>query len=475
MAQGNIPDFMPIDSRTARILPWVVAIAFFMQTLDGTILNTALPGIATSMGVHPLRMHMVVIAYLLTVALCIPVSGWLADRFGIRQVFLASIAVFSVGSLACALSSSLWTLTASRVLQGVGGAILIPIGRLSVLRLYPRDQLVSILSFVTIPGLLGPLAGPTLGGLLVDYASWHWIFLINLPIGLIGILCTLRYMPDIPRLAGQAPFDRYGFLFFGSFMLTMTLALEGMGGYTLFSHDAILLSGISALSLVAYVVYSRRARTSLFPPRLFTVRHFSVGIAGNLLARFGLGAMPFLTPLLLQVGLGFSPLNAGLSMIPMSAGAIVAKSAVTPLINRMGFRALLVINTVLLGISLCSFALIDRNTPLFFSMFLFTLFGILNSIQFSAMNTITLIDLPDEQASSGNSLLSVIMQLSMSMGIAIATIILNRFSGIPAIASAMDINRAFACTYLSLGVMTMLSATIFSRVAPFAGKQCAVP
>ncbi|MDL2284393.1 multidrug transporter subunit MdtD [Oxalobacter sp. OttesenSCG-928-P03] len=466
-----MPDTIQIDARTARILPWVVAIAFFMQTLDGTILNTALPTMAESLNTHPLQMQGVVIAYMLTVALLIPASGWLADRFGIRRVFLAAIFVFTLGSLACAMSPTLDILIAARVLQGIGGAILVPVGRLSILRAYPRDQLVRILSFITIPGLLGPLVGPTLGGFLVSYASWHWIFLINLPVGVVGVICALRYMPAIPRAGALSPFDKFGFLFFSTFMLTLTIALEGIGEHSMAYTRLVLLLVAGFVSLAVYCFYARHSDNPLFSPALFRVRNFSVGIAGNLFARLGTGAMPFLTPLLLQVSLGFTPLKAGMTMIPMTLGAMAAKSVVTPLVSRLGFRTLLSINTVLLGSMIAGFSLISREMPYPLILLVFAVFGMINSMQFSAMNTITLLDLTDEQASSGNSLLSVIMQLSMSMGVAVAAAILGEFSGIRAALPSRDLAGAFRNTYLCLGFMAILSALVFYHVTPSAGKK----
>lgn len=460
-----------IDDRIARILPWVVAIAFFMQMLDGTILNTALPVMAESLQVYPLQMQSVVIAYMLTVALLIPVSGWLADRFGIRQVFLVAIGIFTLGSLACAVSPTLDILVASRVLQGVGGAILVPVGRLSILRVYPRDQLVRILSFITVPGLLGPLVGPTLGGFLVDYASWHWIFLINLPVGVIGFFSALKYVPVIPRAGKESAFDKIGFLFFSVFMLTITLALDGMGKARMPYAQLFMLLAAAFVSLAAYCLYACRARNPLFSPEILRVRNFSVGIAGNLFARLGNGSMPFLMPLLLQLGLGFTPLKAGMTMIPITLGAMAAKSMVTPLVNRLGFRWLLIINTVLLGMMIAGFSLIDKAMPYFLILLFFLFFGIVNSMQFSAMNTVTLLDLSDEQASSGNSLLSVIMQLSMSLGVAVAAAILSKFSGEHALLSTEGLASAFSSTYLCLGLMAVLSALIFCHVTPTAGRK----
>lgn len=459
-----------LDARTARILPWVVAVAFFMQMLDGTILNTALPTMARDLDANPLQMQSVVIAYMLTVAVIIPASGWLADKFGIRQIFLFAIGLFTLGSLACGLSPTLEIIVACRVMQGVGGALMVPVGRLSVLRAYPREQLVTIMSFITIPGLIGPLIGPTLGGFLVQYASWHWIFFINIPVGFLGIVATLKYMPYLPRGGELYPFDKTGFMLFATFMLAVTLGLEGIGELHLAYLPMILLIIFGLASLAGYVFYARASARPLFSPDLFSVRNFAVGILGNLFARLGNGAMPFLTPLLLQVGLGYSPMHAGLSMIPMTIGALIAKSVATPLVRRFGYRTILAVNTLSLGAMIALFSLIGRDTNYWLMLLIFTVFGVINSMQFTAMNTVTLVDLSDRQASSGNSLLSVIMQLSMSMGIAIAAAILGGFTGNATLAQGQDVIGAFAKTYLCLGFLAAISTVIFIHVSPDSGK-----
>ena len=465
-----MPDKPVLDPKTAKILPWVVAIAFFMQMLDSTILNTALPAMAHDLGTNPLRMQSVIISYMLTVALVIPASGWLADKFGIKQIFLFAIALFTLGSLACALSPSLNIIVGCRILQGIGGALMVPVGRLVVLRAYPREQLVTVLSFITIPGLVGPLIGPTLGGFLVQYASWHWIFLINIPVGIIGILATLKYMPYLTRGGDLHPFDTVGFLLFGTFMLTITLGLQGIGELHLAYTPMVLMMVFGLVCLVGYIMYSRWHPMPLFSPDLFKVRNFSVGILGNLFARLGNGAMPFLTPLLLQIGMGYSPMKAGMTMIPMTIGAVIAKSAATRLVNRFGYRLILTVNTLLLGAMIALFSTISKEMPFWLMLVIFTIFGIINSTQFTAMNTVTLVDLSEEQASSGNSLLSVIMQLSMSMGVAIAAAILSEFTdGIP-LTSAHDVITAFAGTYLCLGFLAAISTVIFIHITPDSGK-----
>ncbi|OCX97446.1 multidrug transporter subunit MdtD [Stutzerimonas kunmingensis] len=450
-----------LDARTARILPWLVAIAFFMQTLDGTILNTALPAMARDLAENPLRMQGVVIAYMLTVALLIPASGWIADRFGSRRIFVTAIVLFSVGSLLCALSASFNQLVASRVLQALGGALMLPVGRLVVLRAFPRSDFVRIMAFIALPGLVGPLLGPTLGGWLVEYASWHWIFLINLPVGVIGCIAALRFMPDL-KGPERVRFDTLGFLLFGAAMVLVTIALEGLGQMHMSHARVMLLLFGGAACMAAYWLRAGRIDAPLFSPKLFHTRSFAVGIFGNLFARLGGGALPFLLPLLLQVALGYSPAQAGMSMIPLALGAMAVKSLAKPIIDRLGYRRLLIGNTLLLGCLIASLATIDGQTPTWLLLVHLGLIGMVNSMQFTAMNTVTLVGLSHADASSGNSLLSVVVQLSMSLGVATAGALLGGFTVDDAQGS--EVLRAFQLTFLCVGGMAMLAAALFLQL-----------
>ena len=457
-----------LDPVTKRLLPWVVAIAFFMQTLDGTILNTTLPTMARDLGESPLRMQSVVIAYMLTVALFIPASGWLADRFGTRRAFLSAIVLFSLGSLLCALSPSLPWLTAARVLQGIGGALLLPVGRLAILRGFPRSELLKVLSFVTIPGLVGPLLGPPLGGWIVEVASWHWVFLINLPVGVLGVFASLRYMPDLRGETGQR-FDWPGFTTFSLGLVLVTLGLQGLGEHAIGAPLSILLVMGGLAAMAAYWVHAARAEKPLFSLTLFQIPTFSVGILGNLFARLGSGAMPFLTPLFLQVGLGYSPSRAGLTMVPIVLGAMLIKFFAEPVIRRFGYRRVLVVNTLLLGGFIAGFSLVDASTPHAAILVYLALFGVVNSMQFTAMNTLTLGDLDPVRASGGNSLLSVVMQLSMSLGVAAAGALLAAFATPIVIPIASDVGpsnllHTFHATYVCMGALSALAAGIFFQL-----------
>ncbi|TDP74315.1 multidrug transporter subunit MdtD [Roseateles toxinivorans] len=469
------PSPRPVLTPAARrFLPWVVALAFFMQTLDTTILNTALPGMARDLGENPLRMQSAVVAYMLTVALLIPASGWLADRFGTRTLFLWAIGLFSAGSLACALSSSLNMLVAARVLQGVGGALLVPVGRLTVLRAFPREEFLPVMTFIAIPGLVGPLIGPALGGLLVEYVSWHWIFLINLPVGVAGVLASLRFMPQL-KSQRAAPFDWGGYVLFSLGLMLLSVALQGFGEQMVGSAVAMVLLVAGVASMMAYWLHAARAPEPLFSMVLFTIPTYRIGIIGNVFARLGSGATPFLMPMFLQLGLGFSPSAAGLSMVPTVMGAMLTKTVAIKLIKRLGYRRVLVANTLALGAMIASFALVDRHTTHLWLALHLGLFGMINSMQFTAMNTLTLGDLDAATASSGNSLLSVVMQLSMSLGVATSSTLLLLFSGVGNVHSVLgagiDLVPAFHATYLAIGSMAALASFIFYQLRHHEGAR----
>src|SRR5471030_877105 len=469
-----MPNRPPLDPVTARWLPWVVAIAFFMQSLDGTILNTALPAMALDLAENPLRMQGVIIAYMLTVALLIPASGWIADRFGTKKIFFGAILLFSLGSLLCALSPNLTMLIGSRVIQGLGGALMLPVGRLVVLRAYPRSELVRIMGFITIPGLLGPLMGPTTGGWMVQYLSWHWIFLVNLPVGLIGCYAVWKFIPDL-RGTERTRFDGVGFLLFGASMVLITIAMEGLGELHLPHLRVMLLLFAGMACLAAYWLRAGHIENPLFAPSLFRTRTFAVGILGNLFSRLGSGALPFLVPLLLQIALGYTPSQAGMSMIPLAAAAMFAKSVARWLIERLGYRIILTGNTLLLGIFLAGIALVDAQTPYWLLLIHLAILGAINSLQFTAMNTVTLIDLDDASAASGNSLLSVVAQLSLSLGVACAAALLGGFTAQVSTGEVSSVLGAFQLTFLAVGVLAILASGIFLQLSPTDGRKSAPP
>ncbi|HSC85982.1 MAG TPA: multidrug transporter subunit MdtD [Polyangiaceae bacterium] len=452
-----------LEPKQMRTLPWLVAVGFFMQTLDSTILNTALPSMARALGESPLRMQSVVVAYMLTVALLIPASGYLSDRFGTKRVFLAAIALFSLGSLACAASGSLIALVASRILQGMGGALLLPVGRLTILKAVPKSELLRVLSFVTIPGLIGPLVGPALGGFLVERLSWHWVFFINLPVGAVGMVATWLYMPDISEPSPS--FDLPGFVLFGLGMVAVSFSLQGLGEHALSVAGSLLLLAFGLAAMAAYWIHAAHQERPLFSKKLFGIHSYQVGLLGNLFARLSSGAMPFLTPLFLQLGLGYPPTRAGMFMVPTVLGAMLSKALVERVVGALGYRRVLLGNTLLLGAIICSFARIPADVSALELVLQLGAFGVVNSLQFTAMNTLTLADLEGETASSGNSLLSVVMQLSMSLGVAAAAALLAVFAPGENAGHARLLG-AFHRTYLTVGALGMLAAVIFLQLRP---------
>ncbi len=442
-----------------RLVLWIIAIGMFMQLLDSTIVNTALPAMARSLGERPLQMQAVVVSYALTMAVVIPATGWLADRFGTQRVFTLAIALFTAGSIACAASASLNQLVVARVLQGVGGAMLMPVGRLVVLRAFPKDQFLEAISFVAIPALVGPLIGPTLGGWLVEVASWHWIFLINVPVGLIGIVATQRYIPNFVA-AAPGRFDLGGYALLVVAMVSVSLALDGLSGLGWAHTLLVLLMVLGRAALAAYWLHALRSAAPIFSPVLFAAQSYRVGLLGNLFARIGSGAMPYLLPLLLQLALGYSPAQAGMLMLPVAIAGMASKRAATAIITRLGYQPVLVGNTVLLGAMIAGFALMGADQPLWLRIVQLSVFGAINSFQFTAMNAVTLKDLPPERAASGNSLFSMVQMLGMSLGVTCAAALLAAFSnwfsgggghGLP----------VFRATFVAIGVMTMGSAAIF--------------
>ncbi|MFM0687227.1 multidrug transporter subunit MdtD [Paraburkholderia strydomiana] len=453
------------SARSLTVMLWLVATGFFMQTLDSTIVNTALPAMATSLGELPLRMQSVVIAYSLTMAVMIPVSGWLADKLGTRRVFFSAILVFAVGSLLCANAHTLNQLVVFRIVQGVGGAMLLPVGRLAVLRTFPAERYLPALSFVAIPGLIGPLIGPTLGGWLVKIASWHWIFLINVPVGIAGCIATFIFMPD-SRNEQVGKFDVKGYLLLVAGMVAISSALDGRTEFGIQHATVLVLLILSLACFVAYGLHAVREPSPIFPLDLFKIHTFSVGLLGNLFARIGSGAMPYLIPLLLQVSLGYSAFEAGMMMLPVAAAGMASKRLVTTLIIKYSYRRVLMTNTILVGLTMASFSLTSAGQPLWLRLVQLALFGAVNSMQFTAMNTLTLKDLGTGGASSGNSLFSLVQMLSMSLGVTVAGALLATFTGLLPRVTAANSLPAFHATFLCVGIITAGSAWIFAQLSP---------
>lgn len=457
---------MSDTEKSSRALLWLVACGFFMQTLDSTIVNTALPAIAKSLHSSPLKMQSVVVAYLLTMAMIIPASAWISDQFGVRRVFIGALALFVTGSLFCAASQNLTQLILARIVQGAGGALLLPVGRLALLRSVPHEQFLQAISFVAIPGLIGPLIGPVLGGWLSESVSWHWIFLINLPVGAIGILASFLYMKrDSQR--ETFPFDAVGYSLLAFGMVTVSLALDAGDSLGLKRAGVLLLIVFGLASLTAYWIHAARSTRPLFSPKIFSIPTLSIGLLGNLFSRLGSSSMPFLVPLFLQVNMGYSPFRAGLMLLPMAIAGIGIKRFAPLLIYKLGYRNVLVLNTLLIGISMSSFFWVDASRNWWFLSVQLFVFGGVNSLQFTAMNTLTLKDLEDQYTSSGNTMLSMVQMLAMGMGVALAAGVLEAFTDL---FGNENMLLAFKGTFACMGLVTFSSSMIFWQLKKEDGK-----
>ena len=450
-------------------LPWIAALAMFMQSLDGTILNTALPSIAADLNKPALTLQSIIISYVLVLALLIPLSGWLSDRFGSRKVFVAAIGIFTLGSLLCALSQSLAMLILSRVLQAVGGSMMVPVSRLAILYTYEKEKLLGVINFITIPGLVGPIIGPTLGGWLVEIASWHWIFLINLPIGIFGMYYANKHMPQYQRAGGN--FDFFGMLYFGGSLLLLTLGIE-LGTHDFIKESILFLVFISSFFLMNlyYFRFKRLKEKALINLSLIRIRTLRIGVFGNLLTRLGIGGMPLLLPLLFQLGMKQSAMTSGIMLIPVALTSVLIKPWVVPIVKRMGYKRTLIVNTLIIALVIALFSLVDMHTKLANLIPLLVLYGAVNSIQLTSMNTISLSALDQETASSGNSLLMVMQQLSMSLGISVGAFLLAKYSSANWLQSE-NILEAFKHTFLTLAGITAVTSLIFLRLEKTAGEN----
>lgn len=448
------------NSSTKKILPLILATSIFMQMLDSTILNTSLPSIARELNESPLDMQNAIISYVLTLAVFMPVSGFLADKFGTKKVFLSSLVVFAIGSLLCAMSQSLTHLVVARVVQGIGGSMMTPVGKLALIKTFDKNEIIKALNFAIIPALIGPVLGPLVGGYLVDYLSWHWIFLINIPIGLVGIILGLKYMPDYK--SEILDFDLKGFLIFASASLALSIALEFLGN----AKNITPVLGIFIIGFLLMYYYYRHAKKDdnpIFPLNLFQIRTFRVGVLGNLATRLGISAVPLLIPLMIQIAYGQSAVVSGWIVAPMALTAMFGKSSVIKILNKFGYRHVLMMNTFVIGLIISSLAIpgIDQSIYVFIPILM--VLGFFNSIHFTSMNTISIADLRQNLTSSGNSFLSVNQQLAMGFGTAFGLIVLKLFEGDTQLIKG-EIHNAFRYTFLVMGIITVLSGFVFRRL-----------
>ena len=450
------------------MIPFIVGCALFMQMLDSTVVATALPAMAESLGTTPVRLNVAITSYLLAVAVFVPISGWAADRFGARKVFVSAIGLFMASSLACALSHSIAQLLIARVAQGIAGAMMVPVGRIILLRIVPKQDLLKAMTFLSMPALLGPMIGPPLGGFLVTYASWHWIFLINLPIGLLGIVMVRRYIGEF-RDDTTPSLDWTGFLLSSVCLASLVISFEAIGHQSL-PIPAIL--GLTATGLVCAFLYHAHARRQPRPILDLTLmknRTFAISVLGGNLCRFAVGGVPFLLAMLLQVGFGLTPLAAGLITFASAVGSLLMKFVAQPILQKLGFRHVLIVNAALTGIFVIACALFTPLTPGWAMIFILLLGGFFRSLQFTAINTLTFADISAEKMSSASSFSAMAQQLGISLGVAVAATALHLSTMVRGADSLETIDVQVG--FLVIGLLCMLSIISFRKLRPEDGAQ----
>jgi EmrB/QacA subfamily drug resistance transporter len=406
-------------------------------------------------------MKAVLASYTLSLAVFIPISGWMADRFGTRRVFASAIGLFTLGSFLCGISGNIHLLVACRILQGCGGAMMVPVGRLTLVRTFAKSELIRTMSFVSIPALVAPMLGPIAGGLIVGYLHWRVIFFLNIPIGLAGLILVYIHLPDY-REEHPHPLDAVGLILFGSGIGLLSYVLEIFGEHTLSSRE---MSGLLAMSVALLAGYGIHARTLAFPLlqlKLFSIRTFRAAAGGGFFTRLGIGGVPFLLPLLYQVGLGFTPIQSGLLVMPQALGAMSIKPFMPRILRRLGYRGVLVSNTVIIGILLMVFATIGLRTPVWAIVLQAFLYGAFTSLQYTSMNTLVYADITETDASSASSIASTAQQMSISFGVAIAGLSTAFFiptasSGSSPIPMIHGIHKAL----IALGFLTIASTIVF--------------
>ncbi|GFE81592.1 MFS transporter [Steroidobacter agaridevorans] len=448
------------SSAVQRYLPWLVGVVLFMETLDSTIVNTAVPSMARSLEVTPLSLKAIVTSYILALAVGIPVSGWLADRFGTRKLFISAVAIFTLASILCGLSVNAPMLVAARILQGLGAAMMTPVGRLAIVRTFPKSQLLDKMNFVIIPALIGPLLGPTVGGLIVHWWSWREIFFVNVPVGLAALWLSRRYMPEY-RSDSPRPLDAIGVVLFSSGAALLSWLLEVFGEHRLDVTSGAILFLLSFALLGAYGLHANRTEHPLLNLRLFQVRTFRVSVLGGLITRLGIGGLPFLLPLFYQLGMGMPAWQSGLMMMPSAIAAMTVKALSPHLLRRYGYRRILIVNTVLMGVVIGLFALADQSTPIVVIVLLSFLVGSGSSMQFSSMNSLAFADIDARNSSMANTIASSMQQLSMSFGLACGSLLTGWYLGGLPQTDQIAVTNALHAAFITLGIATVVSSLSF--------------
>jgi EmrB/QacA subfamily drug resistance transporter len=444
-----------------KLLHFVASLAIFMEMLDSTILNTAIPSMAQSLHVEPINLKIALISYLLMLAIFIPISGWLADKLGAKKLFIAAFTIFTVSSFGCGWAHNVTELIIMRCFQGIGSAFLVPVARLIVIRSVPRTELVSAMSKVITVGSVGLMLGPVLGGVITEYLSWPWIFFVNLPIGIMAILIGIYKLEDMPPLP-VAKLDLLGFILFGfglAFFIFGLSALTEQDLPLIYSIGSIV---IAVILLLVYFIYARYKEHPVLNTHLLKFNSFKTSVLANLFTRMSFTSVPFLLPLFLQVGFDYTPAESGLLLMPMAFGVVASKLVVAPLLKYLGYRRYLISNTLLVALIVTSFALVSNNTPWVVVAILTFFYGVITSVQFSGMNSLAYIELNHQEVSTATSFIGTLQTFSQSLGVAIAALLLHFVAFI--VSTSLVNPVAFKLAFVILGIFTLISVIIFFQI-----------
>jgi len=460
---------MPEASRFRHFLiPLIIACALFMENLDSTVVSTSLPAIAHSMGENPLRLNLAITSYLLSLGIFIPMSGWMADRFGARTVFCSAIVVFTLGSICCSMVNNLPEFVAARILQGMGGAMMVPVGRLVILRTIPKHELVNAMAWLTVPALLGPMVGPPLGGFISTYFSWRWIFLINIPIGVLGLALAFHFIKNV-KSETTSRFDAYGFVIVSIGVASTMFGFENIGRGILPNAVVATMLGGGACLLFLYYRHARVTTTPIIDLSLFKVATYRASIAGGFIFRMGLGALPFLTPLMLQLGFGLTPFASGMITFAGAAGAMTMKFTAGPIIRTFGYRKVLLFNTLICAGFMGVYGFFEPSTSHLVIIGTLLVGGFFRSLQFTAINTIAYADIDNQRMSRATTLASVGQQLSLSFGVGVGAMALH----FTLLMSGRDALQAsdFSPAYFLIAAISLMSLVFFAPLTASAGDS----
>lgn len=460
---------MMVKKKFNKIIPFIVSLSFFMEAVDTTIINTAIPAMSRSLEVNPVSLKVALISYLLSLAIFIPISGWIADRFGIKKTFLMALGIFTISSMACGFANNLPELVIARFIQGMGGALGLPVGRLILLRTFPREYFISMMTQVVMIGALGMMLGPVIGGVITHYYSWHWIFWVNVPIGIFSIGLANRYLQNYESETVYA-LDKIGFILFGASLAGFSFGLSMLSETTIPPWISLTVLLVSIMLLVVYAMHSRTKLHPIVKTELLHIRTFRISVTGNLFSRLGFGGIPFLIPLFLQIILGYSPELSGLLLAPTAIGIFLSKSLTLLVLRILAYKRLLILNTVLAGLAIWAFSIVTVHTPIYVIALLTFIYGFLLSLQYSAMNSLAYADLSSNDFSAANSIMSTLQQLAQSFGVAVSALCIRLFTSFFSDHMILT-TQIFHFTFFAMGFITLGSSVIFFQLKENDGQQ----